>query len=405
MNLIKPRPSKEGRPHLGQQTLRITLFLFVTYIILCVFVSVFPYKIYDADSSAYSSIARKLAHKPVTTWCAPDWGGHGYNYGLFQEHPPGVLWITALFIRIGIPESSAAFCANFLYIFLSLYFIYLLVSHFGGPVLGWGAVLAYVFTPVFLQYLIRANLEHPLNLAVIAGIYGLVRSEESWKYKAIFTAALVFAFLVKGIFAFILSILALVYWMVFLRSRRTLLFIVLANLFALGTMFLFELWYRQVTGGIGFWMNYINLQFSRGVLTGFNPIRKIYNLIWYLGRAIWFPAPWFFFIFYGIYKWKKENIPVLKDIFFKLSVISAACILFWFSLFDRKADRYIFPVYTFLVLAGVWVLFRLKPKLMQFLEKRKNILPLYLSAVLIIFTMLRIFFHTRFYRFIRFWPG
>jgi hypothetical protein len=42
---------------------------------------------------------------------------------------------------------------------------------------------------------------------------------------------------------------------------------------------------------------------------------------------------------------------------------------------------------------------------MQFLEKRKNILPFYLSAVLIIFTMLRIFFHTRFYRFIRFWPG
>jgi 4-amino-4-deoxy-L-arabinose transferase-like glycosyltransferase len=405
MNLIKLHSGKEGRPHSGHQNLRIILFLFVTYIILCVFVSVFPYEIHDADSSAYSSIARKLAYKPLTTWCAPDWGGHGYNYGLFQEHPPGVLWITALFIRIGIPEGSAAFCANFLYIFLSFYFIYLLVSYFGGSVLGWGAVLAYAFTPVFLQYLIRANLEHPLNLAVIAGIYGLVRAEESWKYKAIFAAALVFAFLVKGILAFILSILALVYWMVFSRSRKTLLFIVLANLFALGTMVLFELWYRQITGGIGFWANYINLQFSRGVLTGFNPFRKIYNLIWYLGRAIWFPAPWVFFIFYGIYKWKKENIPVLKDMFFKLSVISATCILFWFSLFDRKADRYIFPAYTFLVLAGVWILFRLKPKLMQFFEKRKNILPLYLSAVLIIFTLLRIFFHTRLYRFIRFWPG
>jgi len=405
MNLIKLQSNKEGRPLFGQQTSRITLFLFFTYVILCVFVSVFPYEIHDSDSSAYSSIARKLAYQPINTWCAPDWGGHGYNYGLFREHPPGALWITALFIRIGVPESSAAFCANFLYIFLSLYFIYLLTSYFGGPLLGWGAVFAYAFTPIFLQYLIRANHEHPLNLAVIAGIYGLVRSEESWKYKVIFVVSLIFAFFVKGIFAFILTILALVYWIVFLRNRRTLLFIVLANLFALGIMFLFELWYRQVTAGIGFWVNYINLQSGRGVVTGFNPLRKIYNLIWYLGRAIWFPAPWVFFIFYGAYKWRKEKVSLLKDKLFKLSVISAGCIIFWFSLFDRKADRYIFPAYSFLVLAGVWVLLRLKPKLMRFLEKRKNMLPVYLSAVLIIFTLLRILFHTRFYRFINLWPG
>ena len=405
MNLIKLKPIKEGRPLFGQKTLRATLVLFITYIIICVFVSVFPYEIHDSDSSAYSSIAQKLAYKPVITWSAPDWWGHGYNYGLFREHPPGVLWITAFFIRIGVPESSAAFCANFLYIFLTLYFIYLLTSYFGGPLLGWGAVFAYAFTPIFLQYLIRANHEHPLNLAVIAGIYGLVRSEESWKYKAIFIASLIFAFFVKGIFAFILTILALAYWIVFLRNRRTLLFIVLANLFSLGVMFLFELWYRQITDGIGFWVNYINLQFGRAVATAFNPLRKVYNLIWYLGRAIWFPAPWIFFIFYGVYKWNKEKISLLKDKLFQISVISAACIIFWFSLFDRKADRYIFPAYSFLVLAGVWVLLRLKPKLMGFLEKRENLLPVYLSVVLIIFTLLRILFHTRFYRFIRFWPG
>jgi hypothetical protein len=240
---------------------------------------------------------------------------------------------------------------------------------------------------------------------VIAGIYGLVRSEESWKFKAIFIVSLIFAFFVKGTFAFILTILALVYWIVFLRNRRTLMFIVLANLFALGVMFLFELWYRQITDGIGFWVNYINLQSSRGDITAFNPLRKIYNLIWYLGRAIWFSAPWIFFIFYGVYKWRKEKVSLLKDKLFKLSVISAGCIIFWFSLFDRKADRYIFPAYSFLVLAGVWLLLRLKPKLMQFLKKRENLLPVYLSTILIIFTLLRILIHTRFYRFIRFWPG
>ncbi|NIM59448.1 MAG: hypothetical protein GTO16_10980 [Candidatus Aminicenantes bacterium] len=402
--MIRLQLNKEGKPYIGK-TLRTTLFLFITYIILCVFVSVFPYEIHDADSSAYSSIAQKLAYKPVITWSAPDWGGHGYNYGLFQEHPPGLLWITALFIRIGVPESSAAFCANFLYIFLSLYFIYLLTSYFGGPIQGWGAVFAYAFTPIFLQYLIRANNEHPLNLAVIAGIYGLVRSEESWKYKTIFIVSLIFAFFIKGIFAFILTILALVYWIVFLRNRRTFLFIFLTNLFALGVMFLFELWYQQITDGIGFWVNYINRQSGQGVVTGFNPFRKIYNLIWYLGRTIWFAAPWIFFIFYGAYKRSREKIPLLKDKLFKLSVVSAGCIIFWFSLFDRKADRYIFPAYSFLVLAGAWILFQLKPTLRRFLEKRKSMLPVYLSAVLIVFTLLRILFHTRFYRFINLWPG
>jgi len=276
----------EEKPNIKPQTLRTTLFLLLTYVVLCVLVSVFPYELYDSDSSAYSSIAQKLAHRPFIKWCAPEWGGHGYNVGLFQDHPPGVLWITALFIRIGIPGSSAAQCANFLYIFLSLYFVYLLASYFGGPILGWGAVFAYVFTPIFLQYLIRANQEHPLNLAVIAGIYGLVRCEESRKYKAIFVVSLIFAFFVKGISAFILAILALIYWIMFLRNRRTFLFIILANLFALGIMILFELWYRQVTDGTGFWQNYIAFQLGQGIEPGFNPFRKIYNLIWYLGRML-----------------------------------------------------------------------------------------------------------------------
>ena len=403
--MIKLQLSKEGKLYFRHQALRIILLFFLTYIIICVFISIFPYEIHDSDSSAYSSIAQKLGHQPIIKWCAPEWWGHGDNVGLFQEHPPGVLWLPALFIRIGVPGHSAAHCANFFYIFLSFYFIYLLTSYFGGPILGWGAVFAYTFTPIFLQYLIRANQELPLNLAVIAGIYGLVRCEESWKYKAIFAVSLVFSFFVKGISAVILPILALIYWIIFLRNRRTFLFIILAHLCALAVMCLFELWYRLVTDGVSFWQIYTAIQWKYTVVSAFNPFRKIYNFIWYLGRAIWFPAPWVFFVFYGIYKWRKENIPVLKDKFFKLSVISATIIILGFSLFDRKADRYIFPAYSFLVLAGVWVLFRLKPKIIQFLKKRKKLLPVYLSAILIIFTLLRIFFHTYFYRFIRLWPG
>lgn len=366
---------------------------------------IFPYELRDSDSKAYSYIAQNLALQPIVKWCAPEWYGHGGNVGLFQDHTPGVLWITAFFIRLGVPSASAALCANFLYIFLTLYFIFLLLRYFECPLLGWAGIFAYVFTPIFLQYLIRANHEHPINLAVIAGIYGFVRCEESWKYKALFVASLIFAFFIKGLSAFILTALVLIYWLIFLRNKRTFLFIVLAHVFAFGIMYLYELWYQKITDGVGFWLNYVAFQRGETTRPGFNPFRMIYNFIWYLGRAIWFSTPWVFFIFYGIYKWRKEFISTIKNKFFKLSIINAAFIILVFSLFERKADRYIFPAYTFLTLAGVWILYRFKPKIMQFLQKRKALLPIYLSAVLIVFTLLRILFHTYLGRFVRFWPG
>lgn len=385
-----------------QQNFWITPLFLLTYIVLCGSVIIFPYKIYDSDSSAYSYIAQKLSFLPIREWCAPEWWEHGSNIGLFQDHPPGVLWVTALFIRAGVPGPSAAFCANFLYIFLCLYFLYRLTSYFGGSALGWGAVFAYIFTPIFLQYLIRANHEVPLNLAIIASIYGLARSEESWRYKALFIISLVFAVFVKGISALVLAMLAFLYWIMFFRKRHTLLLIIIASFFTLAVMFLFEIWYRNTTYGVGFWLNYLSLQGGGAIGAGFNPLQKIYNIIWYLGRAILFPLPWVLFVLYGFYPSKKEKFDLRRDKFFQFCIGSSILIILFFSLFDRKADRYIFPAYCFLMLAGVWILLRLKSSFLHFLEKRKKLLPLCLCAVLIIFTLIRIYVHSSHYRFIQF---
>jgi 4-amino-4-deoxy-L-arabinose transferase len=271
--------------------------------------------------------------------------------------------------------------------------------------MGWGAVYGYIFTPIFLQYLIRANHEHPLNLAVLAGFYGFVRCEKSWRYKALFIIALIFAVFTKGMNAVVLTILALMYWLLFMRSSRSFLFLVMANFLTLGFISLFEIWYQQVTEGVGFWQNYISFQGGLALKAGFNPLRKIYNFIWYLGRAIWFPAPWVFFVFFGFYKSIKGKISLAENKFFKICLINATLIIFWFSLFDRKADRYIFSAYCFLALAGVWILLRLKPKFMHFFQKREKLLPVYLSIILIVLTLLRIYFHSYHYKFIRFWSG
>jgi len=387
------------------KSLRIFSLFLVTYIILCGFVIIFPYEYYDSDSSAYSSISQKLAFLPLSRWCAPEWGGHGGNLGYFQDHPPGILWLPAIFVRMGVPGPSAALCANFLYMFVSLYFIYLLASYFQGSLLGWSAVLAYTFTPIFLQYLVRANQEHPLNLAVVAGVYGFVRCQESWGYKALFIFSLILALLIKGMSGLTVSLAALICWVILFRSRRTLLFIILAHIIALAMMALFEFWYEQVTGGMPFWRNYFSIQLGSAVAGGFNPFTKIYNFAWYLGRALWFPAPWVFFIFYGLFRWVKGDRSLIKSKFFLLSLGSAFSIIFWFSLFNRKADRYIFPAYIFLALAGVFVLFKRKIKLRNWLERKKRLLPVYHSLILIIITLARILFHNYLYIFIKLWPG
>lgn len=382
---------------------RVAVIFSLTYILFCVIVSVFPYEYYDSDSSCYSSISQKLAYQPIQKWCAPQWWGHGGNEGLFQDHPPGILWLPAILVRLGIKGSVAALCANFFYILLSLYFVFKLAKFWGEAAFGWGAVFGFVLTPIFLQYLIRANQEHPLDLAIVAGIYGLARSRESLGYKVLFIVALVFAVFIKGMSALILSMLAVIYWLVVSRNRKTFSLIVFAHLIAFGAIFLFELWYKGITH-TSFLQAYLAFQGGRSIGAVFHPGRRIYSLLWYSARALWFSSPWVLFLFYGIWRSKKEKPGLFKDPFLCFLLISALGIVLFFSLSDRKADRYIFPAYLLLVLAGVRVLLRMKPKVADFLARQKKHLPVYLSLALVVFAFLRIFFHSRLCRFIRFWP-
>jgi len=382
---------------------RLAIIFSLTYILFCVIVTILPYEYYDSDSSCYSSISQKLAYQPIQKWCAPQWWGHGGNVGLFHDHPPGILWLPAILVRLGIKGSVAALCANFFYILLSLYFVFKLAKFWGDAAFGWGAVFGFVLTPIFLQYLIRANQEHPLNLAIVAGIYGLARSRESLGYKVLFIFALVFAVFIKGMSALILSMLAVIYWLIVLRSRRTFSLIVFAPLIAFGAIFLFELWYKGITH-TSFLQAYLAFQGGRSIGAVFHPGRRVYSFFWYVARALWFSSPWVFFLFYGIWRSRKEKPSLLKDPVLRFLLIGALGIVLFFSLSDRKADRYIFPAYLLLVLAGVRTLLRIKSKVADFLARQKKHLPVYLSLALVVFAFLRIFFHSRLYRFIRFWP-
>ena len=382
---------------------RALLVFSLALVLMCLIVNVFPYEYRDSDSLCYSVISQRLASEPIPTWCAPQWWGHGGLQGPFQEHPPGILWLPALLARLGVKPNAAALCANFLYILLSLYFLFRLAGRWADSLLGWGAVFGIVLTPVFIQYLIRANQEPPLNLAVLAGIYGLARYQDSRRGGGLFIAALVLAVLVKGVSVLLLSMLAGLFWLIVARNKKTFVLIVVGHLVILGVVAVFELWYRSVTHQ-SFWQSYYAIQSARSLAGGFQPLRKVYNLAWYAARVLVFAAPWVYFLLYEWVAPKKRKIGRLRDPLLRFLVAGSLAVIVFFSLSDRKADRYIFPAYILLALAGLMVFLKARPKVTDWLRRRERRLPVYLGAMLVVLTLIRIFFHSHLYRFIRIWP-
>ncbi len=382
---------------------RSLLLFTLTLVALCLIVIIFPYEYRDSDSLCYSVISQRLASEPLGTWCAPQWWGHGGNQGLFREHPPGILWLPALLTRLGVKPNAAALCANFVYILLSLFFIFKLAERWGNSLLGWGAVFGVVLTPIFIQYLIRANQEHPLNLAVLAGVYGLTRLQDSRRGGWIFIAALVLAVLVKGVSVLLLSMLAGLFWLIAARNKKTFLWIAAGHLVVLAVAALFELWYRSVAHQ-SFWQNYYIIQSARSLAGGFDPLRKVYNLAWYAARVLVFAAPWVYFLIAEGVSPKKRKLGLLREPFMRFLVAGSLAVMVFFSLSDRKADRYIFPAYVLLALAGLVAFLKARPKIVEYIRLRESRLPAVLSVLLTVLTLIRIFFHSHLYRFIRIWP-
>lgn len=308
----------------------------------------------DADSKLYSDIAQTIAAQPVTEWIAPQWSGFWNREGLFREHPPGVLWVSASLIRLGAPAPQAAAVANLLYYLLLFYFIYKLGNHIDGPTLGWAMVWTSFLIPVTLQYLIRGNLEPPLTMAVVIGMYTFLRSDQSSLARFGFAAALTIAVFMKGMQGLIVPAFAGIYWLIWARDRWRLLTLLFGIFLTLLVCAVFE-WRYRVHTGEEFWFTYMAIQAGIAVKS-LSPLSKLYNLVWYLGRILYFALPWSVLLLAA--RWWPARDP-RAGVYpggnaWRWFVASAAALVILMAFFERKADRYIFPAYTLLAMAGGW---------------------------------------------------
>lgn len=379
--------------------------LVACFLVACVvFVSWRQYRVHDADSRLYAAMSEDLAQLPWHRWCALQWNGHWDRQGWFVEHPPGFFWATALAIDMGLTPFVAIYTVNFISWTISLGVLSFLAYRLESVATAIMAPVIWIVCPVFLQYLVRGDQEHPLTAAILLGVAITLCTHHPLWVSLGWASVLFVATMLKGLPALALIALGLFigYWR---RASHAwwLSFALALCLWVVGC-YLFDRWYWLQTGQ-SFWASYLKGQVAFSVGKKWLWSQKICNLGYYLARPIWFGLP---ALGLGIYGLKHVTYKSLRlRICFWLGPIVSCLFVGAFSLADRKADRYLFPIYPFLSLSAATILSRTPHISDFFTNKFLNLqrLLLGIGTFLLLCILIKVYVGTYHYTFIRFWPG
>jgi hypothetical protein len=324
------------------------------------------YRARDPDSRLYAEISARMAEAPGAGWIAPEFPPGWYMSGLYREHPVGLFVPSAALAALEYPAEQAAYAMNALYQVLGIVLLQRLAATrapgLEARALGWLIQLL----PIAFTFRIRANQEAAVLLCLLAALYGAERASERKCFAVLTAAGLVGLLLVKGILAVFGPALCAL-WLISRRlageqqhgGDRAAWTGIAAGVAAMAAAAaVYEFLYRQATGE-PFWSFYLTRQLGVAAATrdASGPISGFaYNLVWYLGRVLWFPFPWS--VASALALWRaarsssaRVDVAARAGAVFTLAVVGLYVVLFSFS--DRRADRYIFPVYFGVGAAGI----------------------------------------------------
>ncbi len=344
----------------------------------------------DPDSALHVALSVKLAEQPLERWIAPEWWDNWHRRGLYREHPAGILWPAAALARLGYPPKQAAYAVNVIYQILTLVVAQRLALAFmmglEARALGWILQLL----PITFVYRARANHEQAVVLYVLVALLGAECSRKTLWGALLWGCGLVALLLTKGIFVlFALALSAL--WLI-VRARgddegaqpalRGAAGFLIAAALALAAAFLYECAYRQVTGE-SFAAVYLGNQLGAAARSESSSflVQKASNLAWYAARALYFPLPWTVPLIVALARARRGS-PDRRGLFFV--VAASALYILGLSLSDRKADRYIFPVYYLLGAAGAAAWMRWSPALQRLARRLDSPLVAPLALVIML---------------------
>jgi 4-amino-4-deoxy-L-arabinose transferase-like glycosyltransferase len=338
------------------------------------------YRTRDADSRLYAQIAAGMSVAPAKGWIAPDFPPGWYLEGPFREHPVGLFVPAALLARLGYPAGQAAYALNALYqvagIVLLQRLAAALVEGLEARALGWLIQLL----PIAFTYRIRANHEQAVVLCLVAALLGVERARHRSRWMILTVIGLVGLLLVKGVLA-VLGPALCALWLLARRFTesppkppdRTAWAGVAVGVAAMAaTAVSYELLYRQATGHV-FWSFYLDRQLAvaAAAQSAAGLVHKAYNLAWYSARVLWFPFPWSLALLAAAWHARRPRSQRRESSAGTTATerggvlfVAAAVVLYvgLFSLSDRRADRYVFPVYFAVGGAGAVAALRASPR-------------------------------------------
>jgi 4-amino-4-deoxy-L-arabinose transferase-like glycosyltransferase len=383
----------------GSRLFVVTLW-FLVLIIFALIVTLVDYEFNDPDSRLYSKLAQQLSEKPIGSWIAPRWVAYSGTETYFREHPSGVIWVSAALIRSGAPKEQASAIANFLYILITFLFIFKIGRTIKENATGWAMVLASFLMPASFLYIVRGNLEPPLTMAVVIGVYSLVKCKESWIYGVCYAVALVLAVFFKGLQGGFVGIIGVLYWLTISQDKRHFYVLVGSAVVLLSTMGVYEILYQSQTGE-EFWLANFGIQAVTAVETN-SLWQKPYNLIWYLVRVLYFALPWTVFLLLGVRN-SDERSYIPKDKRFLWLLACVGLLILIMSLFDRRADRYIYPSYILMGMAGGWYVSGRFQRVKKWLSASPVLTHISFAVLVLSVAIIKVLVSTHLYSDIQFW--
>jgi hypothetical protein len=311
------------------------------------------YRTRDPDSRAYIAIATRLVEVPAAEWIAPQWWGAWGGQGRFLEHPAGAFVLPALLTRAGYPGGQAFFVVTLAAQVVTLLTMVALASrllpHAHARAIAWALLLI----PIAFVFRVRANHEYLVLAGVLVSVYGLERTRTSWPWAAVAVAGCLFALAVKGVFGLVAAVAGAL-WLAARKPNPARSWIVLALVTALIPIagWSYERAYVHVTGE-SFLEYYLGARMSLAAGSGSGlpfPLDKIWNVIWYAGRIVWYAAPW---SLAWLLVAKGGSLDPRTRRFLTFAALAALAAVLLVAARDLRADRYIFPAYFLAASGGV----------------------------------------------------
>jgi len=334
----------------------------------------------DADSRLYAEITARMSTAPISEWIAPDFPPGWYMRGPYREHPVGLFVPAALLAQMGYPAEQAAYAANAVYQVLTIVVVQRLalavVPGLMARSLGWLIQLL----PIAFTFRIRANQEQAVVFFLLLALFGTERARQRHRWALLIVGGFVGLLLVKGVLAAFGPALCIL-WLLARRraggpglTEHVAWWGIAVGVAAMaGTTVAYEHLYRAATGE-SFLSVYLGRQLGAAVVAQSAGLAQIaYNVVWYLGRVIWFPFPWSLTLLAAGWYGRRARSSAAAAPVAPSAVaggahagalfVAGVVVLYvgLFSLSDRRADRYIFPVYYAVGAAGSLAALRVWP--------------------------------------------